>query len=240
MDILEKTRKKLIEIMKEEGWDNEQVDVLSARTLTAKEAIGSPERNDYPILKGKEVMMEAVFRGAKGQAYTDQPGNYSGTLKDIINLPLNNNFERAIYIATLNAMLRYLGILDKTVHCKDQEPSMCARKLVEYLYRFGKPRIAFIGLQPGMVAELSKHFKMRVVDLDVENIGKQFGEVLIEDVSYTQEIIDWGDIILATGSTVVNNSLEGFLVNKPTIFYGVTVAGIAYLNQLEQYCPCGH
>lgn len=240
MDVLEKTRQEIIKIMKEKDWDNELVDILSARPLGALEAIGVPERDDYPILKGKEVMIEAIFKGAKGQAYTDQPGKYSGTLKEIIELPLNNNFQRAIFIATVNAVLRYLGILDKTVHCKNQEPANCARKLVEYLLRFGKPRIAFIGMQPGMVAELSKHFELRIVDLDPENIGKRFGDTVVEGVGHTQEVIDWGDIILATGSTAVNDSLEGFLVNKPVIFYGVTVAGIAYLNQLEQYCPCGH
>lgn len=240
MDMLEKTRQEIIKIMKEKNWDNELVDVLSARPLSALEAIGVPERDDYPILKGKEVMVEAVFRGAKGQAYTDQPGKYCGTLKEIIELPLNNNFQRAVFIATVNAVLRYLGILDKTIHCKDREPANCARKLVEYLLRFGKPRIAFIGLQPGMCAELSKHFEMRVVDLDPENIGKRFGDIVVEGVGHTQEVIDWGDIILATGSSAVNDSLERFLLNKPVIFYGVTVAGIAYLNQLEQYCPCGH
>ncbi len=241
MDILEKTRQKLIDIMKTMDLAEEQVNIVSARPLTAKEAIGSPDRNDYPILKGKEVMIEADFRGAKGQAFTDQPGNYSGSLKDILNLPLNTNCERAIFIATANAMLRSLGLIDKTVHCRDKEPGDCVRQLVDYIrQRFGNPRIAFIGMQPGMIEELCKHFDMRVVDLDPENIGKKFETVVIEDVSHTQEIIDWGDIILATGSTSVNDSLKNFINEKPAVFYGVTVAGIAYLNGLEQYCACGH
>ncbi len=241
MDILSKTRQELSEIMAKMTWEDEPVNVVSARTLTANEAIGFPERLDYPILKGKEVMVEAVFRGYKGQAYTDQPGNYSGTLQAIINLPLSSNFERAVFIAASNALLRVLNKVDKTVHCRDQEPAICARRLAEYVHkRFGNPRIAFIGLQPGMVAELSKHYDLRVVDLDVENLGKRFGEVSVEDVSHTDEIINWCDIILATGSTVVNNTLSNFILEKPTIFYGVTIAGIAHLNGFEHYCHCGH
>lgn len=241
MDVLEQTREKLIELVDKMEWEDEQVNVVSARTLTAGEAIGSPERQDYPILKGKEVMVEAVFLGCKGQAYTDQPGNYNGKLKEIIHLPLKNNFERAIFIAAANALLRALSKIEKTVHCRNQEPGICAKHLVQYIEeRYGKPRIAFIGLQPGMVEELSKHYDLRVVDLDVGNVGKRFNEAVVEDVSHTKEIVDWGDVILATGSTAVNNSLKDFIVEKPTIFYGVTVAGIAYLNGFDQYCYCGH
>jgi len=241
MNILTAARQKTVEIMNQMHWEEEQVHVVSARPLTAAEAIGSPERQDYPILKGKEFMMEANFRGYKGQAFTDQPGNYRGCLQDVLALPLQNNFERALLIASLNAILRALGKIEKTVHCRDKEPGECARHLVGYVRRrFGNPRIAFIGLQPGMVAALSKNFALRVVDLDVENVGKRVEGTLIEDVRNTQEIVDWGDIILATGSTAVNDTIGRFIGGKPAVFYGVSGAGIAYLNGLERYCHCGH
>lgn len=241
MDILEKTRQEFIEIIRDNGWDDEYINVVSAHPLSASESIGCPDRQDYPILKGREVMIEALFRGSKGQAYTDQPGNYAGTLKNVADLSLNDNFERAVFIATLNAVLRFIGAVDRTVHCRDEEPGICAGQLVGYIHEhFGSPKIAFIGLQPGMVAELSRHFKMRVVDLDIKNIGKKFDDVVVEDIGHTQDIIDWADIILATGSTSVNNSLNTFITEKPTVFYGVTISGIAYLNELERYCPCSH
>ena len=240
-NIMAETRQKIVEIMNQMHWEEEQVQVVSARPLTAAEAIGSPERQDYPILKGKEFMMEANLRGYRGQAFTDQPGNYSGCLQDVLALPLQNNFERALLIATLNAILRALGKIEKTVHCRDKEPGECAQHLVEYVrQRFGNPRIAFIGLQPGMVAALSKSFVLRVVDLDVENVGKRVEGTLIEDVCHTQEIIDWGDIVLATGSTAVNDTIGKFIGDKPAVFYGISGAGIAYLNGLERYCYCGH
>jgi hypothetical protein len=241
MNILAEARRTIEETMKQMNWNEEKVQVICARPLTAAEAIGSPERQDYPILKGKEFMIEADFRGYKGQAFTDHPGNYSGSLQEILALPLKNNFERALLIATINAVLRSLGKIEKTVHCRDKEPGECARQLVEYVQqRFGNPRIAFVGFQPGMITSLSKNFILRVVDLDVENIGKNIEGTVIEDASHTQEIIDWSDIILATGSTAVNDTIGNFIGDKPTVFYGISGAGIAYLNGFDRYCHCGH
>jgi len=83
-------------INNEDIWSS-RINVVNVRSLTPQEAIGNPERDDFPLLKGKEVMIQADFRGNKGQAFTDMPGNYSGTLRDIFELPLINNFQRAIF-----------------------------------------------------------------------------------------------------------------------------------------------
>ncbi len=169
------------------------------------------------------------------------PGNYSGTLREVFEMPLANNFQRAIFTASINAVLRYFKFISKTVHCRDKEPGECADHLKDYIKeRFNQPRIAFIGLQPAMIAALRHNFEIRVVDLDVDNIGKRKAGVLIENVSKTEEILSWGDIVLATGTTVVNNTLTSLLIGKPIIFYGVTISGIAYLKGYEQYCFCGH
>lgn len=241
MNLLNKSRQKIIQIMNDLSWQEEPINIITARTLTPEEAIGSPERSDYPILKGKEVMVDAEFRGSRGQAYTDSPGVYQGTLGNVMDLPLTDNFQRAVFVASVNALLRSLGRIDKTVHCRDSEPGQCADDLIDYIRgRFGDPKIAFFGLQPGMVSALSKQFRIRVADLDTDNIGRSFEGTVVEDTVFTRDIIDWCDILLATGSTVVNNSAESFFVSKPLIFYGVTISGIAYLNGLEHYCSCGH
>jgi len=71
-------------------------------------------------------------------------------------------------------------------------------------------------------------------------VGKQKYGVLIEDVSRTGEIIDWADIVLATGTTAVNDTLPSILKSKPVLFYGVTISGIAYLQGYQQICFYGH
>ena len=241
MDFYKDIKERFFNLIKEKDLMSSKVQVVSARTLTPQEVIGTPERDDFPLLKGKEVMLQADFKGSLGQAFTDMPGNYSGRLKEILDMSLSNNFKRAVFISTLNAVLRYLNYISKTVHCKDKEPEECAVHLIDYIKeRFDNPRIAFIGMQPAMVEALAAYFKIRVVDLDPNNVGQKRCGVLIEDVAHTKEILSWADVILATGTTVVNDTLTPLLIEKPIIFYGVTISGVAYLKGYEQYCFCGH
>jgi len=81
----------------------------TGRALSPEEAIGTPEDDDYPLMKGRERLMEAVFKGARGQAFTDMFGDFGGSLEDIANMDLKNNFKRAVFIATLNAVMRHAG-----------------------------------------------------------------------------------------------------------------------------------
>ena len=241
MDFYEDIKERFFNLIKEKDLMSSKVQVVSARTLTPQEVIGKPERDDFPLLKGKEIMLQADFKGSLGQAFTDMPGNYNGTLQEVLAMPLDNNFKRAVFIATLNAVLRYLNYISKTVHCKDKEPGDCAAHLVDYIKeRFGNPRIAFIGMQPAIVEALAAQFEIRVVDLDPDNVGQRRCGILIEDAAHTKEILPWADVILATGTTVVNDTLTPLLIEKPIIFYGVTIAGVAYLKGYEQYCFCGH
>ena len=241
MNFYKDVKAKFLNLVKEKNLFSQKVEVVSTRTLTPEEVIGKPERDDFPLLKGKEVMIQANFRGSFGQAFTDMPGNYHGTLNKILNLSLENNLERAVFISTLNAVLRNLNYISKTVHCRDKEPKECAEHLVDYINeRYNNPRIAFIGMQPAMVQVLAANFKIRVTDLDPDNIGQQNWGLIIEDVSNTKKILDWSDLVVATGTTAVNNTLSSLLVKKPILFYGVTIAGIAYLKGYEQYCYCGH
>ena len=225
-------------ITDEDIWES-KVEIIKVRPLSPQEVIGNPDREDFPLLKGKEVMVQANFRGSLGQAYTDQPGNFQGTLKEVFQLPLVDNFQRAVFIASINAVLRHLGYTEKTVHCRDKEPTECAQEFKNYIQaHYGNPKIAFIGLQPALVEALASVFQIRVVDLDKENVGKKKNGVLIEDVSHTEQIISWADLIVATGTTVVNNSIEPLLNKKPIIFYGVTISGVAYLLNYHQFCSC--
>ena len=75
--------------------------VIRAKPLTPEEAIGNPESEDFPILKGVERLMQAEFSGCFGQAFTDMYGDFEGTLQDVLAMELNNNYRRAIFVATL-------------------------------------------------------------------------------------------------------------------------------------------
>ncbi len=215
--------------------------VIKGRILTSEEAIGNPQRRDFPLLKGKEKLIQADFKGAAGQAFTDSPGNFEGTLAELLAQPVNTHFEKASFIAVLNAVMRHLGLASGTIHCKDEEPSECAEKLVLDIKReYGVPRIAMIGLQPALLEACGQNFPVRVVDLDPDNIGAQKCGVLVEDASTkTREIIDWADLVLVTGSTVANGSIVDFIdLPKPAIFYGTTIAGATPVLGLLRHCWC--
>ncbi len=230
----------LVQISEQAGLVNKFIQV-SARTLTPVEAIGDPDRKDFPLVKGREVMLEANLGSAIGQAFTDMPSEFTGTIQDICELPLNDNAERGVFVATLNAVLRFMNCIGKTIHCKDEEPEECARNLPDHIQSLvPEPRIAFIGMQPAMVEYLSTKFPIRVTDNDPDNVGQKKYGLTIESSDKTKEVIDWSNIVLATGSTLVNNTFSSLLRDKPVVFYGVTATGIAFLTGNRHFCYNGH
>jgi len=239
MNIYDKLRKYFITLVKENHLEKQDI-IVRARPLTPEEVIGNPEDKDYPLIIGRERMMQAEFKNTCGQAYTDMYGNYSGKLLEIAEMELKNNFRRAIFISSLNALMRYLGFIDKTLHCRDDEPRECSLKLSEYIAKkYGHPKIAMVGLQPRMVESLAKNFKIKVTDMDYANINAAKFGVIIQSPRKTKEHLDWCDIALVTGSTIVNETIMDFLIKKPVIFYGVTIVGAAKVLGLEDYCCCG-
>ena len=235
----ETVREKFKKLIKEHGLGGEEV-IVKAKALSTEQAIGNPEDKDYPLVKGQERLMQAELRGAKGQAFTDRYGNFSGRLADIADMDLNNNFRRAVFISSLNAVTRYLSLAERTVHCKDEQPKECAAELVSYIEeKYGRPRIAMVGFQPRMVEALSPRFELRVTDLDEANIGQEKFGVKIDDPSHTRENLEWCGLALVTGTTIVNDTIEQFLGSKPVVFYGVTISGAAKLQGLNRFCPFG-
>ncbi|MCK5542379.1 MAG: hypothetical protein KAI40_06770 [Desulfobacterales bacterium] len=212
---------------------------ISCKALSARQAIGTPDHDDYPIIKGKEVMVEADFLNAKGQSFTDEFENRSYRVKDLLSMDLFTNRERASFIAGLNAVYRYLDLIEKTIHCKDKEPVLCAKKLPDIIQKDSK--VLLVGHQPRFLEKLASHCSVRAVDLDKENVGKEFFSVTIEPEENTKEAIKWCDMIFATGSTIVNNSISNFIdVGKPAVFYGVTISAPAKILNLTTFCEYGH
>jgi len=213
--------------------------VIKFKTLSPAEAIGNPEDQDYPIIKGRERMIEAEFEGCKGQAFTDEFGNASYSIDEILVLELNTNRRRAEFIATLNAVYRYLELCEKTIHCRDSEPRQCGRDLLDVLDP--KKKILLVGLQPRLLEAIASRQDVRVIDLDPDNIGKHKFGVTVETEDNTNEAIEWCDELLVTGSTIVNGTIERFLnVSKPVTFFGVTISAPAVVLDLDTYCSSGH
>jgi hypothetical protein len=233
-------KKEFSKIVKTYRLESEEV-VVRAKALSPEEAIGNPEDKDYPLIVGVERLMQAEFKGSLGQAFTDMYGNFSGRLSDIVEMDLANNFRRAIFISSLNAVMRHVGLITQSIHCKNEEPRECSYQLAKYVAgRYGHPKIAFVGFQPRMVEALSPKFELRVTDLDEANIGTRKFGVMINGPEKTQENLNWCDIAMVTGTTVVNGTIGQFIIAKPVTFYGITISGVARLLGLNNFCYCGH
>jgi hypothetical protein len=222
---------------------------VAAKPLTPEEAIGTPERRDYPIIIGKERVIEAVVLGARGHAFTDSPRDWQGTLAEVLGWPLTSNQERAIFVATLNATLRHLDRVTGTLHCKDEDPELCAREIAELLQaEYGRARVGLIGLNPAIAERLVQVFdaaRVRITDLCGESIGRQRFGVEIEDGGLgAGALIAASDVILVTGTTLVNGTFDAIdraarEQHRPCWVYGVTAAGVAALCGLRRVCPYG-
>jgi hypothetical protein len=235
-EVYEKIRERLSVLVRDTDLIAEKVHIR-ARALSTEEAIGNPEADDFPLQKGRERLMQAEFHGALGQAFTDQYGDFEGTLLEVLEMPLQNNYRRSVFVSTLNAVLRFLGRTDGTIHCHDQEPRECALELVDHVRnRYGHVKIVQVGFQPRMVEFLSSRFPLKVLDMDTDNIGLEKFGITIEGPEATEEAIAWADLLFVTGTTLVNGTIDQFLDRKPVLFYGTTIAGAASLMDWERFC----
>jgi hypothetical protein len=236
--LFERLRQALEEQAGRHGFMEEQVSIR-VRPMTPEEAIGSPDDRDYPIIKGRERIIEACFRNAKGHAFSDELANTTCTIERLVERVPQTTRDRAEFIAALNAVYRYLGLCDKTVHCRDNEPRDCAQSLATRIDE--GLRVLLVGLQPRLLEFLSGRNPLRVVDLDPDNIGTTKFGVEISDPARTREAIEWCGLILATGSTIVNGTLPDFLdTGKQVILYGVTISAAAEILGWDRFCECGH
>jgi len=240
MEFYIQLQQKLKEIVKQNNLYDENI-FITTNTLTPEEANGITERKDFPLLNGKEVLIEANFLGSVGQAYTDSPTVFNGSIKKVLELDLSDNRNKVLFIAALNAILKHLKFIENTIHCKDEEPEECGKEVVKYIKdKFGNVKIGMIGFQPAIIDNLRREFSIRVLDLDPRNIDKTKYDVLIEDgKNNMEEVVNWADILVVTGSTITNGTIVDFLkVKKPILFYGTTIAGVAYLEGLSRICFC--
>lgn len=247
--ILAQTKKRFREIIEKEILLDAAVSVL-ARPLTPEEAVGTPGRRDYPIIIGKERILEANFLGAKGHAFTDSAREFNGTLAEVLALELDSNQHRAILVAVLNAVLRHLGVIAATVHCKDDEPEKCGNEIARQLFaKHGRVHVGLIGFNPAIAEHLVQVFgadHVHISDLFPGNIGaRRFGVEIWDGGSRTDELIRVCDLLLVSGTTLQNGSFDHIWQScqaqgKYCLIFGVTGAGVCALCGIDRLCPCAH
>lgn len=224
---------------------NESPILLKSRGLSPEEAIGHTARKDYPILAGREIMLQAQFGESMGQAFTDAPSDFCGTLEEILALdPENDVHSRGLLVATLNAVMRHTCLIDHTVHCRNDDLERCAEAHAAHIREnYGSPRITLVGFQPALTARLSQEFPLRVLDMNPQFVGSIKSGIRIEHggQSYRNAVLEWADLVLCTGSTLCNGTFVNFAdIGKPVIFFGISGAAAAHIFGLRRFCPCSY
>ena len=246
MSILERVRKEFIRTCNERSVDLKRT--VSVYPLSSRDAIGDAE-GDFVIKKGKEHVIEATFDEARGQAFTGTPCRWNGTLEELLSIELSDVGHRGIFVAAVNAVLRAIGLVTGTIHCRDEDPANCGPELAGQLEaRFGSKRFGLVGLQPTILKALADHFGpelVRVVDLDLDNIGSsKYGIKVWDGQSSLSRLVEWSEVGLATGSSIVNGTIDTIVRcfkdgDKPLVFFGNTISGAAALLGMERLCPFG-
>jgi uncharacterized protein (DUF4213/DUF364 family) len=239
--ILEELRQKWYRRVLEHNLESNPVSI-EMFPLKPTEAIGKPSRIGYPLIEGKEVIIQASLAGSIGHAFTDAPSEYTGTLSELRAMSLDTNIARARLVAAANATYRFLGLIGETRHCRDDGPELCAAKMALQLAQkhSSDSRVTIVGFQPAIAHYISEEFDhVRITDMNPTDIGKMINGITVESGEYNSAAIKSSDLVLATGSTLTNASIDDIIQcssGKTLYFYGVTIAAAAYEFNLKRLC----
>jgi len=242
--VLEQYRDKLRELIDKHQLNSTPVTVI-AKLLTPEEAIGTPGRRDYPILEGKERIIEATVLDARGQAFTDSPSEFSGLLRDVVEMPLTTNRNRAIFLAATNALLSHMQIIEGTLHCKNDAPEKCSMEIATSARQCGSKTIGLVGLNPSIAEALVREFgaaNVCITDLNPKNVGTiKFGVAIWDGRTKTHDLVRASDLVIVTGTTLVNGTFDEIhplvhLESKKLIVFGITAAGVCKLMNFTRWC----
>lgn len=247
MDTLADLRARFLQVCDERGIDRQLP--VTVVPLSADQAIGERACQEFALKKGKEWVIEAAFGDARGQAFTDQPSDWEGSLGQLLALDMADVRQRAILVAGMNTALRSVEEATGTAHCRNEDPQRCGPVVAEAMEsRFGRKRLGLIGLQPAILKSLVEHFgpeEVRVLDLNPENIGTtKCGVTVWDGATDLPKLVDWCEVGLATGSSIVNGTIDETRqrfqdAGKPVVFFGITIAGAAALLGIDRICPYG-
>ena len=219
--------------------ENEVVDCRVLRRDWAK--LPSTE---YALMRGKEVILHCELCSVYGQVFTDTHLPFKGLVKDVLNLDLKTSHNRAVFFATLNAIMHLSGKLPRTVHCRGVDAENCGELMVKYLKtRFGEAKVLHVGYQPGHIKALVSAFKdVYVTDMNPENVGKTKFGIKILPRKLNPKLIKKADVVCITGSTLINGTLFSLIAecekqNTPFVLYGVSAKSAAKFLGYDTFCP---
>lgn len=182
----------------------------------------------------------ANFKGAKGEAYSETPADFYGTVEEAISLPCGKGIDARV-LAAINAVMTHLGLIGTGEF--SEEPA-AHRAYAEKIYnevteKYGKSNIILVGYDGYIVQRfMEEPLDFWTMDRNPDNVTKdRFDHVIVNSGKPNRDAcIEWGKILIVTGSTLCNGTIIPYLeCGKDVKFYGITFAGAAKLLDLPWY-----
>jgi len=189
-----------------------------------------------------EYRVTAIFRGTKGEAYTECPEAFEGTLQEALDLPVSERGIHAAALASINAVMSYLNQCPGTFS-DDEETHI---RYADALYRhvrsqYGTDHIVLIGYDGYIVKKfVDEGMDFWTLDRNPDHITKnRFEHVIVNSAKYNREsCYAWGRLFILTGSSLCNGTAVQYLDHQiPVLFYGITCAAAATLLGLSWFSP---
>ena len=199
--------------------------------------------NDPPGLVSKpEYRVTAFFRDSAGEAYTECPQAFEGTLREALDLPVSERGISGAALAAINAVMHDLDLCPGAFPDDEQAHARYADALFRHVSeRFGKDHIVLVGYDGYIVKKfVEEGMDFWTLDRNPDNITKnRFEHVIVNSGKYNREAcFAWGKVILLTGSSLCNGTAVQYLdQGVPILFYGITCAGAATLLGLDWFPP---
>ena len=201
-----------------------------------------PEGEPVSSVARPEFCVTATFQGVKGEAYTEEPSDFSGTLQQALEIPPTGKGISAVTIAALNAAMSYLKKAPGTFPEGEEARAQYADALCRYvLEHHGRENIILVGYDGYLVKRLmDEGLIFWTMDRDPDNITQdRFHHVVVNNAKKNRESsFVWGKYFIVTGSTLCNGTIPDYLNSgKELLFYGITCAGAATLLGLPWFSP---
>jgi hypothetical protein len=221
--------------------------VVEVRPVRRQGTRGPGGNGGTAAVTGERVLIEAAVDGTTGEAFADSAEEFSGSLREAFEVPLDTESNRAVFLATANAALHRLGHLDEATHCREHLGRTCGDQIASIIWdRWGDVPVALIGLNPRIAESLIETFgpaNIRLADLDPEKVGTVLLGVEIRDAEKDIEtIMQQARIAVVSGTLMVKGAFdrvhdEARRRRRFLAVYGATGAGICSLLEINRVCP---
>lgn len=201
-----------------------------------------PENDPPSTVARPEYCVTAMLCGSKGEAYTERPEDFKGTLKEALDIKPTDDGISAVTISALNAAMSHLslapGVFPEIEEARyDYADALCAY-LVE---KYGREKIVLVGYDGYIVKRfMDEGLDFWTLDMDPDHISQdRFHHIVVNGAKLNRESsLAWGKIFVVTGSSLCNGTIIHYLNSgKELLFYGITCAGAAALLDLSWFAP---